>query len=105
MIVTLDGPAGAGKSTTARALARRLGFRFLDTGAMYRAVALAAVERNLPWSEPAALVDLAARLNVELRADRVFLAGAGVTDAIRPSKITRITHYSADNPRVRARLL
>src|SRR5258708_34449303 len=105
MIVTLDGPAGAGKSTTARALARRLGFRFLDTGAMYRAVALAAVERNLPWSDPAALVDLAGRLNVELRGDRVLLDGAAVTDAIRTSKITGVTHYSADNPGVRAILV
>jgi CMP/dCMP kinase len=105
MIVTLDGPAGAGKSTTARALARRLGFRFLDTGAMYRAVALAAVERNLPWSDPAALVELAGRLNVELRADRVYLDGIDVTDVIRTSKITGITHYSADNPGVRTILV
>src|SRR6185436_9804315 len=50
MIVTIDGPAGAGKSTIARALAARLGFRFLDTGAMYRAVALAAMERKLDWN-------------------------------------------------------
>ena len=105
MIVTLDGPAGAGKSTTARALARRLGFRFLDTGAMYRAVALAGVERNLPWSDPAALVELAGRLNVELRGDRVFLDGIDVTDAIRTSKITAVTHYAADNPGVRAILV
>ncbi|HEV3418340.1 MAG TPA: (d)CMP kinase [Pirellulales bacterium] len=105
MIVTLDGPAGAGKSTTARELARRLGFRFLDTGAMYRAVALAAAERNLPWSDPAALVELAGRLNVELRGDRVFLDGTDVTDAIRTSRITGVTHYAADNPGVRAILV
>jgi cytidylate kinase len=105
MIVTLDGPAGAGKSTTARALARRLGFRFLDTGAMYRAVALAAVDRNLPWSDPAALVELTGRMNVELRVDRVFLDGVDVTEAIRTSKITGVTHYAADNPGVRAILV
>jgi cytidylate kinase len=105
MIVTIDGPAGAGKSTVARALARRLGFRFLDTGAMYRAVALAAVERNLDWNDPAALVELAGRLNVELRGDRVFLDGADVTQAIRNSHITGVTHYAADNPGVRAILV
>src|SRR5437016_3126868 len=105
MIVTLDGPAGAGKSTTARALARRLGFRFLDTGAMYRAVALAAVERHLPWSDPAGLVELAGRIQVQLRSDRGFLDGADVTDAIPTSKITAVTHYAADNPCVRAILV
>jgi len=105
MIVTLDGPAGAGKSTTARALARRLGFRFLDTGAMYRAVAMAAVERKLSWDNPAALVELAGQLHVELRADRVFLDASDVTEAIRTSKITGLTHYAADNPGVRAILV
>ena len=67
MIVTLDGPAGAGKSTAARELARRLGFRFLDTGAMYRAVALAAVRFGLNWDDPAALAALARRASIELR--------------------------------------
>jgi CMP/dCMP kinase len=105
MIVTIDGPAGAGKSTVARALARRLGFRFLDTGAMYRAVALAAVQRNLDFSHPPALVELAGRLNVELGGDRVFLDGADVTEAIRTSHITGVTHYAADNPGVRAILV
>ena len=61
MIVTLDGPAGAGKSTVARALAARLGFRFLDTGAMYRAVALAGARHGLDWNDPQSLVELAKR--------------------------------------------
>ena len=77
MIVTIDGPAGAGKSTAARALARRLGFRFLDTGAMYRAVAWAAIERGLPWDQPQALVDLARALKIELRGDRAFCRRPG----------------------------
>ena len=101
MIVTLDGPAGAGKSTAARALARRLGFRFLDTGAMYRAVALAAVRQGLHWSDAQALVELAGRLAIELRGTQVFLDGVDVSDAIRTSAITGVTHYAANNPGVR----
>ena len=101
MIVTLDGPAGAGKSSTARALARRLGFRFLDTGAMYRAVALAAVKRNLPWDHPETLVDLAKRIQLQVSEDQVLLDGEDVTNEIRTSYITSVTHYAADNPGVR----
>jgi len=101
MIVTLDGPAGAGKSSAARALARRLGFRFLDTGAMYRAVALAAIQRGLSWGDPQALVELARGLNVELKADQVLLDGGDVSHAIRTSAVTAATHYAADNPGVR----
>jgi cytidylate kinase len=101
MIVTLDGPAGAGKSTAARALARRLGFRFLDTGAMYRAVALAAVERGLNWDDAPALVQLARQLTIELRGTQVLLDGIDVSDAIRTSAVTGVTHYAANNPGVR----
>ncbi|HEX3998902.1 MAG TPA: (d)CMP kinase [Pirellulales bacterium] len=101
MIVTLDGPAGAGKSTAARALARRLGFRFLDTGAMYRAVALAAVERDLNWDDAPALVQLARQLTIELRGTQVLLDGIDVSDAIRTSAVTGVTHYAANNPGVR----
>ncbi len=105
MIVTIDGPAGAGKSSVARALARRLGFRFLDTGAMYRAVALAAVKRALPWEEPAALAQLANEINMLVTEDHVLLDGQDVTTAIRTVEITQVTHYAADNPGVRARLV
>ena len=101
MIVTLDGPAGAGKSTAARALARRLGFRFLDTGAMYRAVALAAAQQGLDWADAKALVELARRLTIELRGTQVLLDGVDVSDAIRTSAITGVTHYAANNPGVR----
>jgi CMP/dCMP kinase len=105
MIVTLDGPAGAGKSTVARALAERLGFRFLDTGAMYRAIALAGSRRGIDWSDPAALVELARLVKIELRHDRVFVDGEDVSREIRTSEVTAITHYAANNPGVRAILV
>ncbi len=105
MIVTLDGPAGAGKSTAARGLAKRLGFRFLDTGAMYRAVALAAVKSNHDWNDANALVELANRITIELSGDRVLLNGVDVTSEIRRSQITAVTHYSANNPGVRQHLV
>src|SRR6188768_2801413 len=83
MIVTIDGPAGAGKSSAARELARRLGFRFLDTGAMYRAVTLAARERGVDLADGAALARMVREIRVELEGGRVLLDGNDVTTAIR----------------------
>jgi cytidylate kinase len=105
MIVTIDGPAGAGKSTIARGLAKRLGFRFLDTGAMYRAVALAAMRAGLDWNEPAKLVELARRTQLEVSEDRVAIDGQDVTTDIRSSEVTAATHYAANNPGVREHLV
>jgi len=105
MIVTIDGPAGAGKSTVARALARRLGFRYLDTGAMYRAVALGGLRATVDWRRPDELAQLARRLNLEIRQDRIFLDGEDVTEAVRSSEVTAVTRYAADNPEVRAMLV
>lgn len=105
MIVTLDGPAGAGKSTVARALAARLGFRFLDTGAMYRTVALAGARRGLDWNDPAALVELARKIKIELCDNEVLLDGEDVSREIRTSEVTALTRYAANNPGVRAILV
>jgi CMP/dCMP kinase len=101
MIVTLDGPAGAGKSTAARELASRLGFRFLDTGAMYRAVALAALRANLDWDDSEGLAKLARQILIELPGDKVLLNGEDVTADIRTSEITAVTKYAAGNQEVR----
>jgi CMP/dCMP kinase len=101
MIITIDGPAGAGKSTVARALARRLGFRFLDTGAMYRAVALAALRRGLDWDAPDDLARLARKLDIRILGERILLDGDDVTEAVRTSEVTAVTRYAADNPQVR----
>ena len=105
MIVTIDGPAGAGKSTVARALAKRLGFYFLDTGAMYRAVAWAAKQRDLGWDDPARLVELARGMKIDLTENQVFVDGQDVTQAIRTADVTEVTHHAASNPGVREHLV
>ncbi|MBN2217816.1 MAG: (d)CMP kinase [Pirellulales bacterium] len=105
MILTIDGPAGAGKSTVARALAKRLGFQYLDTGAMYRAVALAGWRRGVDWRRPDELVQVASGLHLELIDDRVLLDGEDVSRAIRTPEATAITRYAADDPAIRARLV
>jgi CMP/dCMP kinase len=102
MIVTLDGPAGAGKSTAARALAARLGWCYLDTGAMYRTVALVALERGIPLDDSAALADLAGSLAIDFQAGRVLLGDRDVSAEIRTERITQATRPVADAPPVRA---
>ncbi len=87
------------------ALARRLGFRLLNTGAMYRAVALAAVRAKLEWNDPQALTELARGIAIELRPDKVLLDGQDVSLEIRSSEITDVTHYAANNPGVREHLV
>lgn len=105
MIVAIDGPAGAGKSSAARALARRLGFRFLDTGAMYRAVALAALRAGHDWQDAAGLATLARTLDIDVREDHVMLNNQDVTQAIRSVDVTRVTRYPANNAGVRTYLV
>jgi CMP/dCMP kinase len=105
MIITIDGPAGAGKSSVAKLLAARLGFRFLDTGAMYRAVALAGMRKGLDWDRPEDLTELAGRIELRFDGERLFLDGEDVSGAIRTSEVTAVTRYAAGNPAVRGRLV
>ncbi|NOY40528.1 MAG: (d)CMP kinase [Planctomycetes bacterium] len=105
MIVTIDGPAGAGKSRAARDLAKKLGFRFLDTGAMYRAITLKAAQLPIDWADTEAMARIAQEMELNLTGDRVFVDGEDVTDAIRTFDITTHTHHAADNPAVRDRLV
>jgi cytidylate kinase len=104
MIITIDGPAGAGKSSTARALAQRLGFEFLDTGAMYRAVTLAALRAAIDPHDQEALAGVLANLEVDLPPGLVMLNGEDVTGAIRTAEVTAATSTIADSPIVRRRL-
>jgi CMP/dCMP kinase len=103
MIVAIDGPAGAGKSTVARRLAERLGFRYLDTGAMYRAVTWLAVERSFDLEDGAALGRLAQENPVSLDEDgTVTIARTDVTEAIRQAEIDRLVPIVARHPEVRS---
>ncbi len=102
MIVAIDGPAGAGKSTVARALAERLGFRYLDTGAMYRAVTWLAMQRGVDLGDAKALAALANAEPVRFDdADRVWIAGTDVTSSIRGARIDRMVPVVARHPQVR----
>ena len=94
MVIAIDGPAGAGKSTVARAVAAALGFTYLDTGAMYRCVALASLRRQM------APADVAARTELCL-GDRVLLSGEDVTEAIRTPEVSERASQVAADPAVR----
>jgi CMP/dCMP kinase len=101
VIVAIDGPAGAGKSTVARRLAERLGYRYLDTGAMYRALTWLALERDVPLEETEALVALAEESPVAFTGIRVTIADADVTDQIRAPRIDRAVPVVARQQPVR----
>jgi CMP/dCMP kinase len=109
VVVTIDGPAGAGKSTVAKQLARTLGYRLLDTGAIYRSVALVAVRRGVAWSEAEALAALARDLDIRFEfvgdVNHVFVAGEDVSVAIRTPEISQGASQVSAHPPVRAALL
>ena len=101
MIVTIDGPAGAGKSTVARMLAQKLDFDFLDTGAMYRCVVLQGRRQKVDWKDEDGLAQIANELVLEFDGTLVLLAGEDVGSEIRSPEVTALIHYAADNLKVR----
>jgi cytidylate kinase len=109
IVVAIDGPAGAGKSTVSKRLATELGYRLLDTGAIYRSVALVAKQRDVAWNDEAALGDIAARLDVSFRMvdgeNRVFVDGRDVSSAIRTPELSEGASQVSQLPRVRQGLL
>ena len=105
MIVTIDGPAGAGKSTVARMVADQLGYMFLDTGAMYRCVALLAQKNEIAWENQDAIGELGRTLAYVAEQDKVFIAGEDVTQTIRSPEVTAAVHRAADNVQVREALV
>ena len=105
MIVTIDGPAGAGKSTVTRKLARELGFQCLDTGAMYRAVTWQALQDDVDLNDEAALQRIAANLVLSFDSERVLIGDQEVTTDIRTPEVTRQVSKIADAVTVRSELV
>ncbi len=106
-VVAIDGPAGAGKSTVAKRLAVRLGFSYLDTGAMYRSITLKAMRQGVALDNEDALAHMAKNTRLDLRGNpqsglKVFLDGEDVSDEIRTPEVTNQTFYIARAPKVRA---
>jgi cytidylate kinase len=101
MVIAIDGPAGAGKSTVARAVAERLGFTYLDSGAMYRCVALVALERGTDLGDDAAVGEVARSLAIMLDGERVELGGREVSAEIREPRVTDASSLVSVHPSVR----
>ena len=105
MIITIDGPAGAGKSTVARMLADRLGFEFLDTGAMYRAVAWACVDRGVDLNDADTVSETVADISIQFEGDRIVCNGRDVTTEIRSAEAGHAASIVAAVPAVRLEMV
>lgn len=109
LIVAIDGPSASGKSTTGKKLAKLLGYLYIDTGAMYRAVALAAARAGIPYEEHSRVVELTEKIRIDLRGEaeqlKVFLDGLDITDAIRTPEISSAASKVSAIPGVRQTLL
>ena len=104
-VIAIDGPAGSGKSTVARALARRLGLDYLDTGAMYRGVAFAALRRGIDPTEAEQVARLVQDVELDIEPDRLLVDGVDATIEIRGPEVTRAVSDVAANPSVRRELV
>ena len=104
-VIAIDGPAGSGKSTVARALAARLGLEYLDTGAMYRSVTFAALRRGIDPSEAEQVARIVPDLELEVRADGVRVDGVDASIEIRGPEVSRAVSIVAANPAVRSEMV
>jgi cytidylate kinase len=105
MIITIDGPAGSGKSTVAKLLAERLKVRFLDTGAMYRAIALAVLRAAIDESNHDEVARISGTVQIRFDGQKLILNGEDVTSEIRSPDVTAVSSIIASNPQVRNRLV
>ena len=101
LVVTIDGPAGSGKSTAARLLAMQLGFQFLDTGAMYRIVAWSCLQSGIELNDQQRVGEHSGEIRISFQAGKVFAGEIDVTDAIRTAEVTEGSSIVAANPVVR----
>lgn len=109
MIIAIDGPAGSGKSTVAKEVAKRLGCLYVDTGAMYRAIALKAINSDINLEDEAALLAVARKAKIDLKMEgsksRTFLDGQDVSFAIRKQELTNKVFYIARSPELRKHMV
>ncbi len=103
-IITIDGPSGAGKSTISKLLARRLGYKYLDTGALYRAVAWKIKKENIDIEDEKSLRDILEKIDITLNGDKIMVDGINVTSAIRNQEIGELSSKASAKPIVREHL-
>ncbi len=103
-VIAIDGPSASGKGTVAQLVAKELGFHYLDSGALYRIVALAGKQAGLSWQDEAALAALAAKLEIRFEDGEIYLDGAQVSDAVRSEEMSRGASEVAVHPMVRQAL-
>ena len=104
-VIAIDGPSASGKGTVAQIVAERLGFHYLDSGALYRIVALAARGQGIDWRDEHALADMALKLDIRFDAGKIWLGSEDISDAVRTEEMSRGASEVAVHPAVRAALL
>lgn len=103
-VIAIDGPSASGKGTVAQLVARRLGYHYLDSGALYRIVALAALQQGISWQDAVVLARLAQNLDIRFEQDKIYLDGIDVSQAVRTEEIGRGASEVAVHPTVRTAL-
>lgn len=104
-VIAIDGPSASGKGTVAQLVAQRLGFHYLDSGALYRIVALAARRRGIAWLDEAALAQMAPQLDIRFDNDQILLDGENVSAAVRTEEMSRGASEVAIHPALRSALV
>lgn len=104
-VIAIDGPSASGKGTVAQRVAKALGYHYLDSGALYRLIALAAKTRNISWQDAKALAGMASTLNISFQGEQILLNGQNVSDEVRSEEMGKGASEVAVHPELRAALL